>query len=419
MNGTSFVFQQDGAGTATLSNGTSTISSSGSSTAVASTTASASLSSTASTTPSPSPSKSGSTSSRQSYSTITLFAMLVLSLLTTQTQATVTGASIGSTVDAIFKGLDKVGDGKSLFDIASSAIAGEFNSVAIKTCGAFVNGGVDSLLKLPLAYGQCEEAMVGAEMSLIGSSLGLTLRTYTGLGGVLATALTAADEVAVLAADAGAIPELFLANSALCGLLLAVIQRAALDPASENFCSALESAALSHPTASSPSSTSATPTTTSKSTSTTASQATSTATGTLPAGFESNKCLECFLNTYIYSLNVLSSETCNHAPVTSASAFDLSGFFCDPDISPSSAEFCKSLCANPCEAFDVSTIINDMGSDYIVDPVKNANQLGALCKTCANSTTVPMNYQCTSVPTCLCGIGTKLCAKGCPGASRL
>jgi len=44
--------------------------------------------------------------------------------------------------------------------------------------------------------------MVGAEMPLIGNSLDLALRTYSGLGGVLTIALTAADETAVLAANA-------------------------------------------------------------------------------------------------------------------------------------------------------------------------------------------------------------------------
>lgn len=65
-----------------------------------------------------------------------LFAMLFLSLFITQTQATVTGACIGNSVNAIFEGLDNVGDGKSLFGIA--AIATEFNEVAIKTCTAFI-----------------------------------------------------------------------------------------------------------------------------------------------------------------------------------------------------------------------------------------------------------------------------------------
>ena len=410
MNGTSFVFQQDGAGDVTLSNGTSTTSSGGSSTAVPS-------SATASTASSPSSSKSGSASSRQSYSTVMLLAMLFLNLFITQTQATITGASIGHSLNAIFESLDNVGDGKTLFDTGALAIAGEFNEVAIKTCATFVGQGAGSLAGLPLAYGECEEAMVGSEMSLIGSSLGLTLRTYTGLGGANTTALTAADEAAVLAADAGAIPGAFLANSALCGLLVAVIQAAALDPASENFCSALENAALSHEPTTSSTSPSATSSSASQSPSTTTLQASPTASGVLPAGFNSNKCLECFLNTYIYSLQVLSTETCNNAAVTSASAFDLSGFFCDPDISPSYAQFCKSLCASPCAAFDVSTIIKDMGSDYIANPVTNSDQFGALCNTCSSTDLMPVNYQCASMPTCLCGIGSQLCAKGCPGVA--
>jgi hypothetical protein len=287
----------------------------------------------------------------------------------------------------------------------------------MKTCAAFVSKGTDSLVGLPLAYGQCEEAMAGAEMSLIGNSLNLTLRTYSGLGGVLTTALTAADEAAVLAADAGAIPGVFLANSALCGLLVAVIQQAALNPASGNFCSALESAALSHESTTSSFTTSPTSTSmaVSKSASKTATQATSTASGVLPAGFNSNKCLECFLNNYIYFLYVISAETCNNAAVTSASAFDLSSFFCDPSISPSYTVFCKTLCDSPCAAFDISTIINDMGSDYIANPVSSVGGLAALCNACSSSNLMPTNYQCSPTPECLCGIGTQLCATGCPG----
>jgi hypothetical protein len=350
-----------------------------------------------------------------------LFTMLFLSVFVTQARAQVTGSSVGTSVNSIFQFLDKVGNGKSLFDIGASAIAGEFNDVAVKTCAAFVSQSAGSLSGLPLAYGQCEEAMVGAEMSLIGSSLGVTLRSYSGLGGVQATALTAAEEATVLSADAGAIPEFFLANSALCGLLVAAIQRSVLDPSSENLCSALEGAAASHEPTSTSSAPSITATTVSKSASTSASPATPTASGVLPAGFNSNKCLECFLNTYIYSLYVLSAETCNNAAVTFASAFDLSGIFCDPGITadPSSTAFCKTLCANPCASFDVATIVASMGSDYISDPTANANQLGKLCNTCSTPNQMPGNYQCKTVPNCLCGIGTQLCAKGCPGVAWL
>lgn len=412
LNGTSFVFQQDGAGDAALSNGSATISSGPSSTAAAST-------STASTAASPSASKSGSNSSHQSYSAMILFAMLFLGVFVIQAKAQVTGSSIGTSLNSIFQFLDKMGNGKSLFDIGASAIAGELNGVAVKTCAAFVSQGAGGLSGLPLAYGQCEEAMVGAEMSLIGSSLGVTLRSYSGLGGVQATALTAAEEATVIAADAGAIPEFFLANSALCGLLVAAIQRSILDPSSENLCSALEGAAASHERTSTSSAPSITATTVSKSATTSALPATPTASGVLPAGFNSNKCLECFLNNYINYLYVLSAETCNHAAVTFASAFDLSGIFCDPGITadPSSTAFCKTLCANPCASFEVAAIVASMGSDYISDPTANATQLGKLCNTCSTPNQVPGNYQCQTVPNCLCGIGTKLCAKGCPGVA--
>jgi hypothetical protein len=133
-------------------------------------------------------------------------------------------------------------------------------------------------------------------MSLIGSSLSLTLRIYAGLGGVNTTALTVVDEAAVLATDAGAVPGIFLANTVLCSLLVAVIQQAALNPASENFCSALESAASSYESATSSSITSLTLTsiTASKSTSTTAPEATSAASGLLPAGFNSNNASSAF-----------------------------------------------------------------------------------------------------------------------------
>ena len=208
-----------------------------------------------------------------------------------------------------------------------------------------------------------------------------------------------------------------MANSALCGLLVSVTQQAALNPASENFCSALESAASSHEsiTSSSVTSPTSTSTTVSKSASTTVTQATSTASGILPAGFNSNKCLECFPNNYIYSLRVLSAETCNNAPVTSTSASDFSSIFCDPSVSPSYTAFCKTLCDSPCAAFDISTIISDRGSDYIADPTNNEHGLAALRNTCSSSNLMPTNYQCSPAPGCLCGIGSQLCATGCPG----
>ena len=191
--------------------------------------------------------------------------MVLLGLFIPQAQATVTGGSIANSVNEIFGSLVKVGDGKSPFDIGASAIAEQFNEVAVKMCAAFGGKGNDTLTGLPLAYGQCEEAMVGAEMSLIGNSSSTNLRSYAGLGGMSTTALTAAEEAAVIAADAGAIPGLFLANSALCGLLVAVIQNAAQDSGSASFCSALESAAQSHESSSSSGSASATSTPTSTS----------------------------------------------------------------------------------------------------------------------------------------------------------
>jgi hypothetical protein len=57
--------------------------------------------------------------------------------------------------------------------------------------------------------------------------------------------LTAADEAAVLTADAGLIPEVFLVNSALCGLLVDVIANGLLENSADSLCAAVESAAAS------------------------------------------------------------------------------------------------------------------------------------------------------------------------------
>jgi hypothetical protein len=418
LNGTSFMFQQDGAGDATLSNGTTTMSSGPSGTGAAAT--STQLSTSASSAASPSASKSGSNSSRQSYSAMILLAMLFLSVFVTQASAQVTGSSITTSVNSIFQFLDKVGGGKSQFDIGASAIAGQFSSITGKTCAALVGQGTAGLSSLPLVYGQCEEAMAGGEMYSIGSASNVNLSTYTGLGGVQVNALTAAEEATVLSNDAGAIPELFLANSALCGLLVAVIQSSIQNPTSENLCAALANAVVSHePTSTaSSSSTSATPAPNSASAS--PAQPTSSTTGQLPAGFNANKCVECYLNTYLDSLQTLSAETCNNAPFTTASAYDLSSIFCDPSIAsdPASTAFCKSLCANPCASFAVADIISGMGGDYIANPSTDSSQLAKLCNTCTSPPGQGSgNYQCSSVPDCLCGIGTKLCAKGCSGVA--
>jgi len=171
-----------------------------------------------------------------------MFIMLFLGLLLPQSQAALTGASIGATVEDIFNTFTS---GLSHFQIGAEAVAGKFDEVVTNTCGALVSAGVGSLAGLPQAFGQCEEAMVGYEMSLIGSSLGLTLRTYAGLGGVLLEGLTTADEAAVLTADAGLIPEVFLVNSALCGLLVDVIAKGLLENSADSLCAAVESAAAS------------------------------------------------------------------------------------------------------------------------------------------------------------------------------
>jgi hypothetical protein len=82
--------------------------------------------------------------------------MLLLSQFTTGTLATVTGTSIGSSVNAIFEGLVNIGAGKSLFGIGASASTGEFNEVAMKTCAAFVSKGTDSLVGCPLLTGNAK-----------------------------------------------------------------------------------------------------------------------------------------------------------------------------------------------------------------------------------------------------------------------
>src|SRR2546423_1152392 len=121
--------------------------------------------------------------------------MIMIGLFLPQSQAVLTGAGIGKTVGNIF---DLFANSLSTFKIGKEAIAGKFDQVVTTACGAAISNGVGSLVGIGAAFGQCEEAMVGFEMSLIGSALGLTLRTYAGIGGILVEGLTAAEEATVL-----------------------------------------------------------------------------------------------------------------------------------------------------------------------------------------------------------------------------
>jgi len=124
--------------------------------------------------------------------------------------------------------------------------------------------------------------MVGYDMSVIGSRLGIVLRSYTGLGGVLVAFLIAVDEVAVLAADASAIRGVFLANSALCRLLVTVLAQGALDNSAESLCAALGKAAAAHAATSPTTSSTSSSTSTSHSSSTRATQPPSSASTLMP-----------------------------------------------------------------------------------------------------------------------------------------
>jgi trimeric autotransporter adhesin len=429
INGTGFTFQQDGAGNVTLSNSTSTTSSSGGSTVTTSLISSTSLpsmvptnakstvsvipsSATSSTTPSPSVTKTSSAPCRQSYSTMLLLTMLALSLFLTQTQAGPiwTGNDIGAAVGNIFNAFNAAAKGNSLFQTAANAISGKFTEIAVSTCGGLVGEGVGGLVGLPTAYGECEEAMVGAEMSAIGSPLGLTLRTYAGLGGVLTTALTAADEAVVLGADASILPEVFIINSALCGLLIAVIRYKALNPASENLCSAIESAAENHgaTSTSSSSSTSTTSSASSKSTSTTAAPVTTASSSsptpnpssslTIPSVAQ-DQCASCQLSVYAMGIEGLAAAC--HVATALGTAYDVSTLLCDSSFNGRYSQFCATLCTNPCATYNINSWIQSAGSQYV--PSDTLATCSNLCPGFKG------DGRCSTTSTCECGIGAGTC----------
>jgi len=429
-NGTTFTFQQDGAGDVTLANSTSTIYSNESSVATTTllygtplpsmgpgyngTSGTISLtnsSATASVTPSIS--KTSGASRRQSYPTLLLI-MLGLCLFLGQTRGkTWTGNDIGASVEAILKTFEAAETGKSLYEITADAIAREFDKVATETCSFLLENGVDHLVGLGEAFGQCEEAMVGAEMGAIGSSVGLTLRTYAGLGGVLTTALTAADEAAVMAADASVIPEIFIVNSALCGLLIAVIEQQALEPASGNLCSALESAASNLvPTAVSTSFSTAT---TTQSISTTSISPTTSSLAPNPTSSLSiisvppDSCASCQLSVYALGVQGFAAS-CNVATPL-GSALDVSKLLCDSSYNGLYSQFCTTLCASPCATYSIKSWIQSAGSQFMPDATLATCQ--SLCPGFEG------DGSCSGTYTCECGVGAGTCTPAGCGAKLI
>jgi hypothetical protein len=132
------------------------------------------------------------------------------------------------------------------------------------------------------------------------------------------------------------------------------------------------------------------------------------ATGSLPQGFGQNVCLSCLLNTYLFSIMQWASTLCGEV-ATEASAFDLSTFFCNPGL-PQYSQFCSTLCANPCTAYSIQAIINGLGPNYFPNPGANPSRLGTICSQC-DLNLAPGNFQCSTVPSCLCGLGSQTCAK--------
>ena len=416
LNGTSFIFVQGGTGNATVVNGTTssvaTSSVAGSSTAVANTAAATSTTTAANSgSPTPSSSKSESAYSQHSYSASLLLIMLMIGLFLPQSQAVLTGAGIGKAVENIF---NLFIDSLSTVHIGAEAIAGKFDQVITTACGAAVSNGVGSLAGLGAAFGQCEEAMVGFEMSLIGSSLGLTLRTYAGLGGVLLEGLTAAGEATVLTADAGAIPEIFIVNSALCGLLVSVIEQGLLEGSTESLCAAVESAAASinagnpSPAASS----SSTPSTvvsvstpppsssTRSSSSSSPSPAPSSPTPGSPIPDVSNDaCAACELSLYFIGVQGLAAK-CNVA-VPLGVGYDMSVLLCDSTLNGRYATFCSYLCANQCVTYDIQKWIQSAGSQFW------SNATLPLCnQECPGFTG---DGRCQVADNCPCAEGAKTC----------
>jgi hypothetical protein len=420
LNGTNFVFLQGGTGNATVVNGTtssaatSTVATSsvaGSSTVVVNTAAVTSTTTAANSgSPTPSSTKSASAYSRHSYSASLLLIMLMIGLFLPQSQAVLTGAGIGKAVQNIF---DLFTESLSTVHIGAEAIAGKFDQVVTTACGAAVSNGVGSLVGMGAAFGQCEEAMVGFEMSLIGSSLGLTLRTYAGLGGVLLEGLTAADEAIVLTADAGAIPEIFIVNSALCGLLVSVITQGLLENSADGLCAAVESAAASinagkpsPPTssASTPStvvSVSTPPPTSSKSSASSSSSPapSSPSPGSAIPDVSSDPCAACEISLYFIGVQGLAAE-CNVA-VPLGVGYDMSVLLCDSTLNGRYAKFCSYLCANQCVTYDIQKWIQSAGSQFW------SNATLALCnQECPGFTG---DGRCQVADNCPCAEGAKTC----------
>jgi hypothetical protein len=415
LNGINFVFQQGGTGNATVVNGTTssvaTSSATGSSTAAVITAAATSTTTaTNSGSPIPSSSKSASAYPQHSYSASLLFIMVMIGLFLPQSQAVLTGAGIGKAVENIF---DLFTNSLSTYHIGTEAIAGKFDQVVTTACGAAVSGGVGSLVGLGAAFGQCEEAMVGFEMSLIGSSLGLTLRTFTGLGGVLLEGLTAADEATVLTAAAGAIPEIFMVNSALCGLLVSVITQGLLENSADSLCAAVESAAASinagnpsPPTSSASAHSSVVsvskvpPTSSVSSASSSSSLAPSSPTpGSTIPDVSSDPCAACELSLYFIGVQGLAAQ-CNVA-VPLGVGYDMSVLLCDSTLNGRYATFCSYLCANQCVTYDIQKWIQSAGSQFW------SNATLALCnQECPGFTG---DGRCQIADNCPCAEGANTC----------
>jgi hypothetical protein len=411
LNGTDIVFQQDGTGNATVVNGTAATTTGATTTVATTTSASTTGATTTGTTTTGSgilPSrKSAAGYSRQPYSSSLFLIMLVLGLLLPQTQATLTVAKIDSAINSIF---ELVTSGLFIADISAKAIAGQWTEVVTQSCGKVVGDGIGSLSKLPLAFGKCEEAMVGFEMSLLGNSLGLTLRSFAGLGGVLLEGLTAAEEATVLASGAAAaIPEIFVINSALCGLLITVIAQAALEGQAETLCAAAEraGAAIQAGSPSSPTTTTLAPapkTSSSPITQTSTTSAAATPIPNAPSGLlipsvAQDQCASCQLSVYSIGIRGLAAQ-CNVATPLGI-AYDLSVLFCDSSYNGRYSQFCTTLCANPCATYSIDSWIQSAGSQFMST---------ATLATCANLCPGFMgNGKCSSLDTCECAVGSGTC----------
>ncbi len=374
VNGTSFGFQQGGTGNVTLANGTTSL------LPPASTGAAPASSS--------SSSKSGATSSRHFYSLTLLLTMLILGPLVAQAQAN-SGKALGQAVDGIFEGLIHLFE---VGGITQSKIAADFQAVAVKMCSATISLGVGAVVKAADVFGQCEEAVLAKEMSVVGSSLGLGLRTYIGLGGILTTALTAADGAAVLSLDAGLLPEVFLANSAFCALLTTVLAEVALGPSVEQLCSTLENALQAHQTASptslgsAPSSAAASATTTVAGSFPTASGIDvfySTVTGSLlpiPSISPSSTAASCMLCELNFSFSSWKTTTmfCFNQSYVSTKA--ILSYFCTSTVAgdPVFSQLCASACRNPCDQYETEAWLAQLGS-FAAGPYPDDYQCRQYC----------------------------------------